>query len=187
MGWINRSDLEKMGFATLGENVLISEKASLYNCTKISLGKNIRIDDFCVLSAGAGGIEIGNYVHIALQTSLIGAGKITLSDFSGLSSRISIYSSNEDYSGTSLTNPTIPPEYSNVTHADVFIGKHVIIGSGSIVLPGALIEEGCAIAALSLVKNRCEAFGIYSGVPVKRLRERKRDLLNLELKLLNKK
>jgi galactoside O-acetyltransferase len=184
MGWIPRTELERMGFAASGENVLISEKASLYNCAKITLGSNIRIDDFCVLSAGAGGIEIGDYVHIALQTSLIGAGKIRLSAFSGLSSRVSIYSSNEDYSGAFLTNPTIPPEYSGVTHADVLIGKHVIVGSGSIVLPGVTIEDGCAIAALSLVKNNCEAFGIYSGVPVKRIRERKRDLLDLEKKLI---
>jgi acetyltransferase-like isoleucine patch superfamily enzyme len=184
MGWIPRTELERMGFAALGENVLISEKASIYNCANIILGSNIRIDDFCVISAGAGGITIGDYVHIALQTSLIGAGKITLSAFSGLSSRVSIYSSNEDYSGAFLTNPTVPAEYSGVTHADVFIGRHVIIGSGSIVLPGVTIEEGCAIAALSLVKNNCNAFGIYSGAPVKRIRERKRDLLDLEKKLI---
>jgi acetyltransferase-like isoleucine patch superfamily enzyme len=183
MGWISREHLEAMGFAALGENVLISEKASIYNCAKISLASNIRIDDFCVLSAGAGGFVIGNYVHIALQASLIGAGKITMGDFSGLSSRVSIYSSNEDYSGAFLTNPTVPKEYSGVTHADVVLEKHVIVGSGSIVLPGVTIGEGCAIAALSLVKKDCAPFGIYSGVPAQRVRERKQDLLELEKKL----
>ena len=39
---------------------------------------NSRIDDFCVLSAGEGGIEIGDYVHVAVFCMLIGAGKIKL-------------------------------------------------------------------------------------------------------------
>lgn len=183
MGWISRYDLEKMGFAALGENVLISEKASIYNPSKISFGSNVRIDDFCVLSAGDGGFKIGNYVHIALQASLVGAGKITMGDFSGLSSRVSIYSSNEDYSGAFLTNPTVPREFCGVTNADVVIEKHVIIGSGSIVLPGVTVGEGCAVAALSMVKKDCAPFGIYSGVPAQRIRERKKDLLELEKKL----
>tara|TARA_B100000780_G_C21089383_1_gene439002 strand:+ start:981 stop:1544 length:564 start_codon:yes stop_codon:yes gene_type:complete len=183
MGWILQDKLKSMGFAALGEHVLISEKASIYGADKIRLGNNVRIDDFALLSAGAGGIEIGDYVHIAIQSSLIGAGKITMASFSGLSSRVSVYSSNEDYSGATLTNPTVPKEYSGTIHADVMIGRHVIIGSGSIVLPGVTIEEGCAVAALSMVKKDCAAFGIYSGVPASRVKERKRDLLELEKKL----
>ncbi|MFP1454295.1 acyltransferase [Escherichia coli] len=95
----------------------------------------MRIDDFCVFSAGKGGIYIGNYIHIAVYSSLIGSEKIVLSDYSNISSRVSIYSSNDDYSGRFMSNPMIPAEFTNVTHAPVIIGKHVIIGSGSIVLP----------------------------------------------------
>lgn len=180
MGFILRENLEKMGFARLGKNVLLSEKASYYNCSKISLGDNIRIDDFCVLSAGSGGIVIGNFVHIAVFSLIIGSGKITLADFCGLSSNCKIYSSSDDYSGSFLTNPMVSDEFKNVQHADVNIGKHVIIGSGSIVLPGVTLEEGVAIGALSLVSKNCSAFGIYAGVPVRRLKERKRELLKRE-------
>ena len=74
-----------------------------------------------------------------------------MADFSGLSSRITIYSSNDDYSGNNMTNPSIPTEFTNVTHADVIIKKHAIIGSGSVILPGVTIEEGAAVGALSLV------------------------------------
>jgi galactoside O-acetyltransferase len=65
----------------------------------------------------------------------------------------------------------------------VKIGSHVIIGAGSIVLPGVTLEEGVAVGALSLVKKDCEAFGIYMGVPAKRIGGRKRDLLELEQQL----
>lgn len=184
MGFLNHKQINEMGFFSVGKNPKLSDKASYYNCKNIVIGDNVRIDDFCVLSAGIGGIQIGSHVHIAVSSLLIGQGKITLRDFSGVSSRVSIYSSSDDYTGTALTNPTIPAEFTNVTHADVSIGRHVIIGAGSVVLPGVVLEEGVAIGALSLVSKNCKAFGIYSGVPAKRIKERKSDLLEIEKKLL---
>jgi len=184
MAYYSRDELLTLGLAKVGENVLISRQASLYNCAKISINNNVRIDDFCVLSAGQGGIDIGSFIHVAPFCSLIGAGKIKLSDFCNLSSRVSIYSSNDDYSGQFLTNPMVPFKYTNVSHADVILGKHVIVGSGSVILPGIIIEEGAAVGALSFVTKNCRPFGIYSGIPVKFIKERKRDLLQLEIKLL---
>lgn len=176
----DESELSHIGFYEIGENVLVSRHAKFYGSERISLGNNVRIDDFCIISAGKGGIEIGNNVHIASYTSLIGEGKIVLMDFSGTSSRVSIYSSNDDYSGESLSNPTIPRKFKNVENANVIISKHVIIGSGSIVLPGVTINEGAAIGALSLVNKDCEAFYIYTGNPAIKLCKRKHDLLKLE-------
>lgn len=184
MAMLSREAIEIFGFASVGENIQISERTSFYGTAQISLGNNVRIDDFCVISAGAGGIAIGNHVHIAVGASLIGAGKITLCDFAGISSRASIYSSNDDYSGAAMTGPTLPSAFTNVRHADVFIGKHVVVGSGSVILPGVTLEEGVAIGALSLVHKRCEAFGIYAGNPARRIKERKRDLLELEQRFL---
>ena len=184
MAWLTNQQITEMGFASVGNNVMLSNKASYYNCKNIRLGCNVRIDDFCVLSAGVDGIDIGNYIHIAVYSSLIGAGNISLADFCNISSRVAIYSSNDDYSGAFMTNPTIPTEFTNVHHADVNIGQHVIIGAGSIILPGAILEEGVAVGALSLIKEDCLAFGIYVGTPAKRIGERKRDLLELEQKLM---
>lgn len=185
MGMLSREIVEKMGFASLGENVQISDRASFYNISKISLGNNVRIDDFCVLSAGLGGITIGNHIHIAVFSLLIGAGKITLSDFCNISSRVSVYSSNDDYSGSTMTNPTLPSQFTGVTSADVFLCKHVIVGSGSVILPGVTLEEGVAIGALSLITKDCGAFGIYVGNPARRIKERQRGLLELEKAFLS--
>ncbi|WP_374090223.1 hypothetical protein [Methylomicrobium lacus] len=180
MAILSRAKIESMGFASVGENVMLSDKASFYNCAKISLGSNVRIDDFCVLSAGNGGITIGNYIHIAVFSSLIGAGKITLSDYCNISSRVSIYSSSDDYTGSTMTNPMVPAQYTGVKHDDVFIGKHVIVGSGSVILPGVIIADGAAVGALSLIQKDCKAFGTYAGIPAKFIKERKRNLLELE-------
>lgn len=182
MAHLDPDQIRRLGFASVGRNVRLSDKASFYNCPNISLGDNVRIDDFCVLSAGVGGIAIGSFVHVAVYTSLIGAGRITLSDFCNVSSRVAIYSSSDDYSGSAMTNPMIPAEFTNVTHADVWCGEHVIIGAGSIILPGARLERGVAIGALTLVKGNCEEFGVYFGTPAERKSERKRDLLQTELR-----
>ena len=180
MAQLSREQIENMGFAAIGKNVMISNKASFHNCAGISMGNNVRIDDFCVLSAGVGGIHIGDHVHVAVYSSLIGAGRITLSDFCNISSRVAIYSSSDDYSGATMTNPTVAGEYTGALHADVFLGKHVIVGSGSVILPGLTLEEGVAVGALSLIRQDCKAYGIYAGNPARRIKERKRDLLELE-------
>ncbi len=181
---LSSSAISAMGFASVGKDVQISDHASFYNTANIVLGSHVRIDDFCLLSAGVGGIQVGDHIHIAAYSSLIGAGKITLSNFCNISSRVSIYSSNDDYSGEAMTNPTLPSQFTAVTHGDVFFGKHVIVGCGSVILPGITLEDGVALGALSLVNKDCKAFGIYAGNPVKRIKDRKRNLLILEKKFI---
>ncbi len=184
MSYYTLKELKLLGLAQFGEDVCISKKVSIYNPERISIGNHVRIDDFCVLSAGEGGIEIGDYIHIAVFCSLIGAAKIEVASFANLSSRVSIYSSNDDYTGEYMSNPTVPVRFTNVTSSEVVIKKHVIIGSGAVVLPGVVLEDGVVIGALSLVKETCTAFGTYVGTPARRIGERKRNLITLENQFL---
>ena len=176
------AELANIGFKSYGNNVLISRYCRIYKPQNIEIGDNVRIDDFCVLSAGTS-IKIGNYIHIGCSTSIIGAGEVVISDFSGISGHCCIYSSSDDYSGRFMTNPMVPEELTNVTHAPVILGKHVIIGCGSIILPGVTLEEGVAIGAMSLVQQDCKAFTIYSGNPLKKLIPRSKNILKLEQKI----
>jgi galactoside O-acetyltransferase len=177
-------ELNTFGFKSIGDNVLISKKSSIYNPKNISIGDNVRIDDFCVISAGVGGINIGNNVHIAVYCSLIGNGNIQLSYFSGLSSKISIYSSTDDYSGDYLTNPTVDSKFTNVISGDVFLGKHVIVGSGSVILPNVTIGDCSAVASLSLVSKNVGKNEIVGGIPAKKIKNRGDNLKKLECEYL---
>jgi len=172
------NELKEIGFKSYGNNVLVSKKASIYGAENISLGHDVRIDDFCILS---GHIEIGNYVHIAAYVGMW-AGKtgIKIADFVGLSARTLLYAETDDYSGAVLTNPTIPSKYKNVISNKIIIGKHSIVGSGSIILPGVIMGDGVAVGAGSLVTKKCDSWYIYVGTPAKQLKERKKDLLKLE-------
>ena len=187
MGFLKKKELVNIGFKSIGENVLISDKTSIYGAERIEIGSNIRIDDFCILSAGEGGIEIGKYVHIAAYCSLIGKGLIKLKDFAGLSSRVAIYSSSDDYSGKFLTNPTVPDEFKNVNHGSVIVGKHVIIGVSASILPNVEIGDGSAVGAYSLVTKNVLPGIIVNGVPAKFLMNRSKKIFDLEKEFLSRK
>jgi galactoside O-acetyltransferase len=175
--FLTKNQLAALKFKSLGNDVKISDKASIYNAKNISIGNNVRIDDFCILSAGEDGIEIGNNIHIACYSCLIGKSKITLKDYCNISSKVCIYSSNDDYSGNSLTNPCIPDLYKDVKHLPVTLKEHVIVGSGCVILPGVIMNVGSAAGALSLINKSVDEFTIVSGNPAKFIKIRSRNLL----------
>jgi acetyltransferase-like isoleucine patch superfamily enzyme len=178
LSYLNDHEIKNLKFARVGRNVLISSKSSIYNPELIEIGDNSQIDDFCSIS---GKVIIGRNVHIASYSMIIGGTEgITLEDFSGVSFGCKIFSSSDDYSGGFLTNPTIPEEFKSVTRAPIKISKHAIIGTNSVIFPGVTIEEGCAIAAMSLVNKDTTAWGIYAGIPARRIKDRSQELLVLE-------
>lgn len=177
-------ELKKIGFKSVGENVLVSRKAAIYMPEAISIGSNVRIDDFCVFTGGVG-IEIGSYVHIANGVYLYGnSGGIVLEDFSGLSARVTIYGEGDDYSGEAMTNPMISIKYRKQKTGKVTLKRHVVIGANTTILAGVTIGEGCAVGAHSFVVKDCMPWKIYIGSPAKVLRERSKKVLELEKSFL---
>lgn len=51
-------------------------------------------------------------------------------------------------------------------------------------MPGVVLNEGTSIGAMSLVLKSTQAWSIYVGNPAKKLKDRKKDLLELEKKYL---
>lgn len=180
MSFLTNRELEKIGFKYIGSNVLVSSKCSIYNPSNIAIGDNSRIDDFSILSAGEGGITIGKCVHIGCYSALIGNAKIFMDDYSGLSSKVSVYASSDDYSGEYMTNPCIPSEFKKTYDSSVHIGRHSVIGSGCVILPGVTIGDCSAVGSMSLVRHNVDDFEVVVGIPAKFLKHRRPDLLKLE-------
>jgi acetyltransferase-like isoleucine patch superfamily enzyme len=177
----SEQELVAIGFKSLGANALISRNTCIYTPEKISIGDNVRIDDFSFL---LGEITFGNQIHVAPYCLLMGAYGIVIEDFAGISSRTSIYSATDDFGGDVLTGPTIGDEYKNVTGGPVIIKKHVIIGATTVILPDLTLGEGVSVGAHSLVTKSLAPWGIYFGCPVKRIKDREQGLLELEKKFL---
>jgi galactoside O-acetyltransferase len=172
-------------FGRIGTNVSIHPSAILFNPEKLYLGSNVRIDCFCLLSAGEDGIHIGDHVHIAAGSYIFGSGgKVELEDFAGLSSRVAIYTASDDYTEGYLTNPTVPEKYKKVTRGPVALRKHVIIGSGSVIMPGVELAIGAAVGALTFVYKNVRDFQIVSGNPMRVVGTRGQRLLELEKEFL---
>lgn len=178
MGYYTDDQLSSMGFKAIGRNVKISDKATIYNHDQIEIGDHSRIDDFCVIS---GQISIGRNVHITPLCLIAGGEKgIIFEDFTTTAYGVQVFTQSDDYSGQSMTNSTIPKEFKNELKKQVILKKFSIVGAGSIIMPGVVIEEGTAIGAMSLVLKSTQPWGIYVGNPAKRLKDRKKDLLELE-------
>jgi acetyltransferase-like isoleucine patch superfamily enzyme len=131
---------------------------------RIYIGNNVRIDAFCILSAAQSGLHVGRNIHISAYTSILGGDRVYIADFATISVRCSIFSSNDDYTGETMTNPTVPAELRGAISAPVHIDQHAILGTGTIVLPGVRIGESAAIGAGSLLKVDVPPFRIAAGV-----------------------
>ena len=176
--YYTQDELRTLGLKAYGEDVHISRKASIYGAGNISIGSHVRIDDFVFLS---GHIEIGDYVHIAPYSALYGEKEgIFIGDFVGISSRVTIYSATDDYSGTAMTNPVIPEEFKNVQRGAVHIQKHALIGTTSVVLPGVTLREGSSFGCFSLIMKDSKEWSVNFGIPARKLYDRKKDLLKYE-------
>ncbi|BEV45482.1 acyltransferase [Afipia carboxidovorans] len=178
--YLQRENLLELGIKRVGENVRIHPTAILVDLEHIELGSHVRIDAYTVISASSGSFVTGDYVHISSHCMIAAGHSVNLCDFSGLSSGVKIFSTSDDYSGESLTNPTIPKHLLRIKSGKVVLGRHAIVGAGSIILPECDVGEGCAVGALSIVTRSLPSWGIYAGIPARRIRDRSRRLLNDE-------
>lgn len=179
--------MQQVQFKSIGMNVQIFPLTVFTNPERISIGNNVRIDDFVMIMGGLG-VRIGNYVHIACFSNIGGGGELIMEDFAGMSAGCRIYTGTDDFEGNSLTNPTIPPEFRKPIRSFVRIGKHSILGTNVVVLPGVTIGEGAAIGAGSVVVANIEPWTINAGNPSRVLRKRPSEtILKMEQELLTRK
>jgi galactoside O-acetyltransferase len=163
-----------------GQDVTIHEAAKIVSAEEMEIGDSVIIDDFAFVLAG-GGVRLGSFVHIGSHAFIGGGGGFVMEDFAGLSGGVRVYTGNEDYLGGQLTNPTVPAPWRVASRGPVHVGRHAIVGSGTVVLPGVSIGEGAAVGALSVVARDLKPWTIYAGNPAKPIKERPRArMLELE-------
>ena len=168
-------ELNKIGFKSFGKNVFISRKASIYSPKTISIGNNVRIDDFCILS---GNIDIGSNIHISAYCALYGSKGIFIKDFSGMSPRCIVFSASDDFGGDFLIGPVHPPQFTNVCGGPVIINSYVQLGANTTVMPNLEIGEGAVTGVFTLVRKSLPPWTINIGIPAKKLRDRSKGLLD---------
>jgi len=155
MAYLTQDQLEELGFKSLGRDVKISDKAAIYNHEQIVIGDFSRIDDFCSIS---GKVILGRNVHLAIYSHISGGRPgVELCDFAGLAYGCHVFAQSDDYSGQTLTNPTVPADYKNEIEGAVRIGRHCIIGVNSAIMPGVEIGDGTSVTLE-------RSFGVGEGI-----------------------
>lgn len=162
-----------MEFKKKGENVTIYEKAIIIHPENIEIGDNVIIDDFAFICANKR-IKIGSNIHITSYISITGDEEFEMEDFSGIASGTRVFTSNYYFKGSN---------YFEYFSAPVKIKKFSIVGSSSVIMPGAILSEGTFIGANSLIESNTvtEPFSLYVGSPIKKIKAMNKDkILKLE-------
>ncbi len=169
-------ELAQLGLKKFGRNVLISRYANFYSPENISIGDNVRIDDFCIIS---GNITIGSNVHISAFNALFGSKGIILNDYTGISPRCSLFSAMDDFSGDFLIGPIHSSDKTKISGGPIILEKYSQIGAHCIVFPNVTIGLGAVVGASSLVNKSLSEWSVYIGVPAIKVKDRSRKLLNI--------
>jgi virginiamycin A acetyltransferase len=139
--------------------------------THTYLGKGCVIDDFVKIKhvGGTGDVVIGENCFINSGCVLYSGNGIKFGNFVLLGPNCNIVPSNHTFSD--LTK-VIRDQGHMASKGGVVIEDDVWLGAGVTVLDGAHIRKGCVIAANSVVIGETEEYGIYAGIPAKKIKNR---------------
>ncbi|WP_216843750.1 acyltransferase [Phytoactinopolyspora alkaliphila] len=154
---------------TLASDVTIYPWCFVQGAGQVTLAEQVELFPNTYLSTGSpdGLIHIGRKTHLAAGCALYGGRKITLGAYCGVAAHVVLTSVEHD-----TRRHARPMVLSPSTGRPVSIADDVWIGATATVTPGTFVAEGCIIGAGAVVTRDTEPYGIYGGVPARRLRER---------------
>ena len=121
-------------------------------------------------------LEVGRNVLYNGSICIKGSGRVKIGSHLAIGENLRIISSNHDCNlpafQISLYHRMFGSYPSSLGPREIKIGSDVWFGDNVTVLPGAIIGDGCAIAAGSIVTKEIAPFTIAGGVPCKPIRQR---------------
>ncbi len=185
----SKIEQKKLELKKIGKDCKIS-KLSRFISNDIVIGDRCRIDDDVVFK---GKIRLGNNVHIARGCTLSGGEKgIIIDNFAALSNFVQIFTSTDHYISNSIPSATLnkknQKKFSNVISGSIKIGKSVLIGSFSVILPGCKLEDYSSIAAHCIVYEKVKKGNfINTNNTAKTIKLRDYKNMQKKMKILTKK
>ena len=164
-------DLNRL--AGLGKKAIIGKTVRFRKPERVTVGDWSIVDDFTYVSCG---LTVGQYTHIGAGGVLIGGeAHIRIGHFVNIAPGCRLMAASNDFTGGGLVGPAIPPEYADHSIvADIEIADHVLLGTGTVVLPGVKIPEGVATGAMTLITPHTplKPWTLYVGTPARPLQPR---------------
>ena len=137
-------------------------------------GGKIFVGEDCYLSVGAqllthgGDIKIGNNSTINPYSVIYGSGGVSIGNGVRIAAHCTIVPSNHRFDD--------PNEYiykQGLSKRGIVIEDDVWLGSGVKVLDGVTIRRGCVIGANAVVTHSTDEYGVYVGIPAKKIKSRR--------------
>ena len=152
----------------IGSNVLLSG----FGTKGLKFGNNVSIGDFsrlevCQSMGNIGvGIEIGNNVGISSFAGIGGSGGVTIGSDCIIGQYFSCHPENHSFE----INDVLFRKQA-VTRKGIKIGSNCWIGAKVTMLDGAVVGDGCVIAANAVVKGQYPSNVLIGGIPSRVLKE----------------
>ena len=183
--FLNRRELLNMGFKSVGKNCVISRKIATggLDCR---IGDNIRIDDDVLLK---GKIVMESNIHISRGCTLSGGNKgIIIKEFTAVSNYVQFFTKSDDYFQPYLPAATLSKKlsnkYSKVINKKISVGRCVLVGSMSVLLPGAEVGDFSSIGAYCTLINKIPSGYYFSNRYSKKNVLKKRNIVLMKKRLL---
>ena len=139
---IRRANLR--GVVSVGGNTKIQRGVYIGSGNNVSIGRNCQVNENTRLD----NVQIGNHVMIARECIVLG--------------KMHENSSAE----LPMSEQGVKPVQPTIIEDDVWLGLRVIV------MPGVTIRKGCIVAAGAVLTKDTEPYGVYAGVPAKRIKNR---------------
>jgi acetyltransferase-like isoleucine patch superfamily enzyme len=169
-----------------GPGVIFGQNVVLRHPHKIHIGRNVVIDDNCLLDAKGDanrGIRIGNGVFVGRNTILsCKNGDIELADGANLGFNCEVFSASRVTIGPSVlmaaytyvvggdhdfSDTSKPVLAQGRTSAGVTIGEGAWLGAGAKILDGVTIGAHAVVGAGAVVKDDVPAHAVAVGMPAR--------------------
>lgn len=181
-------------FGAMGKNVIFGGGVTIRHPSKVFIGDNVAVDDYCVLDARGGDtseISIGKNSVIGRATILrTKDGKITLSPGCSIGANCIFSSSSVLEVGENLLMASCGYIIAGGQHTfkrvdlpiiaqgmtskgGISIGDNVWIGARVTMLDGVRVGDNAVIGACSLVNRDIPDYAIAHGIPARPIRDRR--------------
>lgn len=145
-----------------GKGAVVRHYARLdvFPFNKFSLGSKTIIEDFATINNGVGDVIIGNNCGIGISNVIIGP--VTMGNYVMLAQNIVVSGLNHGYEDV-----TLPPRVQKVVTKQINIMDNVWIGANCVVTAGVTIGKHAIIGAGSVITKDIPDYSVAVGNPAR--------------------
>ncbi len=153
----------------MGDDTRIDDSARILATEDepVEMGRSCRIGVGVILDPRGGFIRMGNHCSVNPYCVLYGHGGLTIGNDVRIAAHVVIVPANHIFADRDR-----PIRVQGATREGIVIEDDVWIGAGARILDGVTIAKGCVIAAGAVLRESTAPYGVYAGVPARRVAER---------------